>query len=220
MRKKQYVVIGLGRFGSSIAKTLYSIGNDVLAIDIDGEIVQEISDYVTHAVQADTTEESNLKTLGISNFDVAVIAIGSDTQASIMTTLLVKDLGVKTIIAKANSELHGRVLKKIGASRVIFPERDMGIRVAHNLVSTSILDHIELSRDYSLAEIESPEEWVGKTLKELNMRHKYGINVMALKRNDEINISPSADEKIEKGDIIVAIGGIEELNELENKINP
>lgn len=218
MKRKQFVVIGLGRFGSSIAKTLYSLGNDVLAIDSNEETVQDIADSVTHAVQVDATDENSLRTLGISNFDVAVISIGSDVQASIMAALLAKEHGVKTIIAKANSELHGRVLKKIGVDRVIFPERDMGVRVAHNLVSSSILDYIELSPDYSIAEIASPKEWYGKTLKELNMRSKYGINVMALKRNNEVNVSPSAEDTIGKGDIIIAIGEIDELNKLESKI--
>lgn len=218
LRKKQYVVIGLGRFGSSIAKTLYSLGNDVLAIDKDEEVVQEMADNVTHAVQADSTDENSLRALGVSNFDVAIVSIGSDIQGSIMATLLVKELGVKKIIAKANNELQGRVLKKIGASRVVFPERDMGVRVAHNLVSSSILDYIELSPEYSIAEIVSPSEWEGKTLKDLNMRSKYGINVMALKKNNEVNVSPTAEEIIEEGDIIVAIGGVEELNDLESKI--
>lgn len=218
MKKKQFVVIGLGRFGASIAKTLYSLGNDVMAIDPDEEIIQEIADSVTHAVQADGTDEHSLRALGIGNFDVAVVTIGSNVQASIMTALLVKDLGVKNILAKAHSELHAKVLKKIGVDRVIFPERDMGVRVAHNLVATNILDYIELSPDYSIAEIVSATEWEGKSLQELNMRTKYGINVMALKRNNEVNISPMAEDIIHAGDIIVAIGGTEELNELENKI--
>lgn len=219
MKKKQFVVIGLGRFGSSIAKTLYSLGNDVLAIDADEDVIQNIADSVTHAVQADATDENSLRTLGISNFDVAVVTIGSKVQASIMAALLAKDLGVKYILTKAHNELHAKVLKKIGVDRVIFPERDMGVRVAHNLVSTNILDYIELSADYSIAEIASPEEWHGKTLNQLNMRSKYGINIMAIKKNDEVNILPSADDTVEQGDIIVAIGGIEELNELENEIN-
>lgn len=220
MRKKQFVVIGLGRFGSSVANTLYELGNDVLAIDSDEEVIQDIADSVTHAVQADATDENTLKALGISNFDVAVVTIGSNVQASIMTALLVKELGVKKILAKAHNELHAKVLQKIGVDKVIFPERDMGVRVAHNLVATSILDYIELSPDYSIAEIISPSDWVGKSLKELNMRARYGISVMALKRDNEINVSPSAEDTIREGDVIVAIGGTEELNQLENKINP
>ena len=220
MKKKQFVVIGLGRFGSSVAKTLYELGNDVLAIDADEEVIQEIADSVTHAVQADSTDENTLKALGISNFDVAVVTIGSNVQTSIMTALLIKELGVKNILAKAHNELHAKVLQKIGVDKVIFPERDMGVRVAHNLVATSILDYIELSPDYSIAEIISSSDWVGKSLKELNMRAKYGISVMALKRDNEINVSPLAEDIIQEGDVIVAIGGTEELNELENKINP
>ena len=220
MKKKQFVVIGLGRFGSSVAKTLYELGNDVLAIDADEEVIQEIADSVTHAVQADSTDENTLKALGISNFDVAVVTIGSNVQTSIMTALLIKELGVKNILAKAHNELHAKVLQKIGVDKVIFPERDMGVRVAHNLVATSILDYIELSPDYSIAEIISSSDWVGKSLKELNMRAKYGISIMALKRDNEINVSPLAEDIIQEGDVIVAIGGTEELNELENKINP
>jgi len=218
MGKKQFIVIGLGRFGTSVAETLYSLGNDVLAVDHDEDVVQNISDNVTHAVQVDANDENSLRALGIRNFDCAVISIGSSIQSSILATILVKELGVKHIVAKATTELHAKVLYKIGANRVVFPERDMGVRVAHNLVSSNILDYIELSPDYSIAEVVSPEEWNNKTLKELNVRAQYGISVMAIKRNNDIDISPSADTIIEPGDIIVAIGSIEELNKLENLI--
>ncbi|ACQ51690.1 TrkA family potassium uptake protein [Clostridium botulinum] len=215
MGKKQFVVIGLGRFGTSVAKTLYTLGNDVLAIDSSDDIVQDISDSVTHSVQIDATDENSLRALGIRNFDVAVITIGSDIQASTMATLLVKEMGVKYIIAKANTEIHAKVLYKIGADRVVFPERDMGVRVAHNLVSTNILDYIELSPNYSIAEIVTPKIWHGKTLNELNIRANYGINVVALKRGEEINVSPVAEDTIEPGDIIVAIGSEEDLTKVE-----
>lgn len=218
MAKKQFVVIGLGRFGTSVAKTLYSLGNDVLAIDVDEETVQSISDSVTHSVQAEATDENTLRSLGIRNFDVAVVTIGSDLQASVMVTLLLKELGVKHIIAKANSELHAKVLYKIGADRVVLPERDMGVRVAHNLVSSNILDYIELSPDYSIAEIANPRVWQGKTLQELNLRANYGINVVAVKKDNDINVSPMADDVLESGDVIVAIGGADELNKLESQI--
>ncbi|QCX32938.1 TrkA family potassium uptake protein [Caloramator sp. E03] len=215
MLSKQFVVIGLGRFGSSVATTLYSLGNEVLAIDTDEEIVQSISNSVTHAVQADATDEATLRSLGIRNFDVAVVTIGSDIQSSIMITLLCKELGVKYVIAKAHNEMHAKVLYKIGADRVVFPERDMGVRVAHNLCSSNILDYIELSPDYSIMELEAIHEWEGKSLRELNMRSKYGINVMAIKRNNDINISPNADDKIYHGDVLVVIGGTEDLKVLE-----
>ncbi|NEZ47729.1 TrkA family potassium uptake protein [Clostridium niameyense] len=216
MSKKQFVVIGLGRFGTSVANTLYSLGNEVLAIDSNEDIVQSISDSVTHSVQLDATDENSLKALGIRNFDVAVITIGSNIQASTMVTLIVKELGVKYIIAKANSELHAKVLYKIGADRVVLPERDMGVRVAHNLVSSNILDYIELSRNYSIAEIAIPKKWYNKTLNELSIRANYGINVVALKRGEEINVSPVAEDIVEEGDIIVAIGSEEDLSKVES----
>lgn len=213
---KQYVVIGCGRFGSSVAKTLYGLGNEVLAIDKDEEKVQEISDSVTHAVQADVMDESVLRELGIKNFDIVVVSIGSDLEASIMATLIAKELGVKTVIAKAQSDLHGKVLSKIGADKVVFPERDMGVRVAHNLVSTNILDFIELSPDYSIVEITAIPEWENKTLKELRLPTKYGINVMAIKREKFINVSPYADDMILKGDVLVVIGSTEDLKKIEH----
>ena len=214
-KNKQFVVIGLGRFGESVAKTLYGLGHDVLAVDMDEDLVQEISDSVTHAVQMDATDESALRTLGLRNFDVAVVTIGTNIQASVMVTLLVKDLGVKYIIAKGQSDLHAKVLYKIGADRVVLPEKDMGVRVAHNLVSASILDYIELSPDYSMMEMKALKEWDGKNINELKLRSKYGINVMAIKKGDEINISPSADEVISSDDIIVAIGSAEDLAKIE-----
>ena len=218
MSKKQFIVIGLGRFGSSVAETLYSLGNDVLAVDHDEDVIQNISNKVTHAIQVDADDENSLRALGIRNFDCAVISIGSDIQSSILATLLVKELGVKHVVAKATTALHAKVLYKIGANRVVFPERDMGVRVAHNLVSSNILDYIELSPEYSIAEVVSPVEWHNKTLRELNVRAQYGINVMAIKRNNDIDVSPLADNVIEPGDIIVAIGSIEELNTLENLV--
>ncbi|GAA0124683.1 potassium channel family protein [Clostridium senegalense] len=218
MVKKQFIIIGLGRFGTSVAETLYALGNDVLALDKDEEVIQNISDKVTHAVQVDANDEHSLRALGISNFDVAIISIGSDVQASILSTLLVKELGVKHIITKANNALHAKVLYKIGANRVIFPEKDMGVRVAHNLCSSNILDYIELSPDFSIAEIVSSPVWYGKTLRELNLRAEYGINIMAIKTHNEINVAPSPDERIQEEDIVVAIGETKQLNNLEKLI--
>lgn len=213
---KQFVVIGLGRFGSSLARTLYGLGHDVLAIDMKEDVVQDISDSVTHAVQADATDENALRSLGLRNFDVAIVTIGTNIQASIMVTLIVKELGVKYVVSKAQSELHAKVLYKIGADRVVFPERDMGIRLAHNLVSSSVLDFIELAPDYSIVEIAALPEWEGKTLKELNMRVRYGINIMAIKHGAEINISPRADDVIDKNDVLVVIGSNEDLKRVGN----
>lgn len=215
---RQFAVIGCGRFGSSVAKTLYGLGYDVMAIDRNEDVVQSMADSVTHAIQADGTDEASIKALGIRNFDVVVVTIGSDIQSSILITLIVKELGVKYVIAKAQNELHGKVLYKSGADRVVFPERDMGVRVAHNLVSSNILDYIELAPDYSIMEISALEEWEGKTLLDLNMRGKYGINVMAIKHGTEINISPRASDAIYKDDILVVVGNNDDLRRIERKI--
>ncbi|MCC5910512.1 MAG: TrkA family potassium uptake protein [Clostridiaceae bacterium] len=212
---KQYVVIGCGRFGSSIAENLYRLGHDVLAIDKNEETVQNISDKVTHAVQSDSTDEHALRSLGIRNFDVAVVTIGSDIQSSIMATLIVKDLGVKYVVAKAQNDMHAKVLYKIGADRVVFPERDMGVRVAHNLVASNILDYIELAPDYSIMEITALDEWDGKTILDLNIRSKYGVNIMAIKHGNHINVSPLADDLVAKGDILVVIGHNKDLKRLQ-----
>ena len=217
MDLKQFVVLGLGRFGSSLARTLYGLGYDVLAVDEMEEAVQEISESVTHAVQADATDESTLRSLGLRNFDVAIVAIGSNIQSSILISMIVKELGVKHVVAKAQSELHAKLLYKIGVDRVVFPERDMGIRLAHNLVSSNVLDFIELSSDYSIVEMAALDEWQGKTLKDLDFRRKYGLNVIAIKRNGEMNVSPRAEEKIEENDVLVVIGDNERITRLEKK---
>ncbi len=215
---KQYVVIGCGRFGSNVARTLNSLGNEVLAIDIDHEKIQYISKEVTYGVQADVTDENALRGLGIGVFDVAIVSIGSNYQASIMATLMAKELGVNRVIAKADDALHGKVLSKIGADKVIYPERDMGIRVAHNLVSSNILDFIELSPDYSILEVTALEQWANKTLKELKLPSKYGINVMAIKREKDINVSPYADDIILKNDILVVIGNTLDIKKIEQSV--
>lgn len=218
MAGKQYLVVGLGRFGTSVAKTLYNSGNDVLAIDKSEEVVNEISEHVTQAVAVNATDETSLKAMGIGNFDVAVVSIGTDVQSSIMAVLLLKELGVKYIIAKAHDDLHGKVLRKIGADRVVFAERDMGMRVAHNLVSSNILDYIELSPNYGIVETLPPRGWHGKSLNELNVRSKYGINIIAIKRGKDVNVSPSAEEIIGINDILVVVGGTEELEKLEDMV--
>lgn len=214
---KSFAVIGCGRFGSSVARTLYELGNEVLAIDINEEYLNELADEVTLAIQADVKDEKALKNLGLSNVDVAVISIASDLEASIMATLIAKELGIKRVVAKAQSEMHGKILHKIGADKVIFPERDMGVRVAHNLASTNILDFIELSSDYSILEINALKEWENKSLSQLKLPNKYGINVMAIKRNNSINVSPNGEEVIHEKDILVVIGSKEDINRIEHK---
>ena len=216
---KQFIVVGLGRFGISVAETLSSMGHDVLAIDKSAEAVQDVAEKVTHAVQMDATDEYALKSLGVRNFDVAVITIGSDIQASIMVTLLLKEAGVKYIICKGQSELHRKVLLKIGADRVVLPEKEMGIRVAHNLVSSNLLDLIELSENYQIIEMNAPKEWVGKSLGELDIRDDFGISILAIRDKDnEINISPKAGVIIPQGAVIIGIGSDKALLNLEKTV--
>lgn len=215
MANKQFVIIGLGIFGSSMARTLYSLGNDVLAIDKNENLVQKIADEVTQAVVLDATDENALKSLGINNFDVAVVTIGENIQSSIMATILVKELGAKYIISKAKNDLHGKVLKKIGADRVVLPEKEMAIRIAHNLVSSNILDYIELSSDYTIVEIQVPDKWIDKSLKDIKLRSKYGINVIAIKRKEKLVISPLGEDKLLENDIIISIIQSEDLEKLE-----
>jgi len=217
---KQFLIIGIGRFGEALAQRLYELGHEVLAIDKDEERIQRISDKVTHAVTADATDESVLKSLGVRNFDVGAVSIGSDIQSSIIITLMLKEMGVKYVVAKAQNELHAKVLYKIGADRVVFPERDMGERVAHNLIATNILEYIELSPEHSIIEFAVPSSWVGKDLRDLNLRARFGVNVVAIRNinnDDEINVSPKADNEIKEGDVLIVIGNNEDLKKLEKK---
>jgi trk system potassium uptake protein TrkA len=213
--KKQFAVIGLGRFGGSVCKTLSEMGHEVLAIDTDENKVSQFANHVTQAVQLDSTDESGLREIGIRNFDHVIVAIGDNIQASILTTLILKDLNVPYITVKAQNDYHEKVLSKIGATKVIHPERDMGIRIAHNLISENVLEFIELSPDYSLVEIIASEKMVGKSLLELNIRAKYGCNIMAVKTGDELNISPRAEDVIQRGDLLVIIGSNKDISRFE-----
>lgn len=218
MKHKQFAVIGLGRFGTSIAQALYHMGHDVLAVDISEERVNSVMKDVTHVVQVDSTNEAALRSLGLDNFDVVIVSIGQDVQASILTTLILKEMGVKNIVAKARTELHGKVLYKIGANRVVYPEWDMGIRVAHNLVSANILDFIELSDDYSIVEIKAPANMVGKSLQQLDLRAKMGVTVLAIKGEEGINVSPGAKDQVAEGEILVLVGKNEQLQKIEERL--
>lgn len=214
---KQFAIIGMGRFGSSVARTLYEMDYEVMGIDENEERINENIQFVTHAVAADSTDERALKEIGIRNFDVVVVAIGVDIQASILTVLTLKELGVKKIVAKAQNERHGQVLYKVGADRVVFPERDMGVRVAHNLISANVLDFIELADDYSVAEVVVSSKFVGKNLRQLDIRRNYEVNVIAIKSGDKFNIAPSPDETIQYGDVLVVIGNNKDLKAFEER---
>jgi trk system potassium uptake protein TrkA len=208
---KQYAVIGLGRFGTSIARRLNEAGQEVLGIDVNEERVEDVELYVTHAVVADSTEEKALTSLGIRNFDCVIVAIGNDMQASILTVMLLKDLGVKKVIAKALSKRHGKVLERIGADWIIYPERDMGERVANQLLSPNMLNYIELSKEYNIEEIIIPSKMAEKNLRELDIRAKYNISVIAIVSEGDIIISPSPEQTIHKDDLLVVIGSRDDL---------
>lgn len=211
---KQFVVIGLGRFGISVARTLSELGHDVLAIDTNENAVDSIMDDVTHAVQADAREEDTLRALGVRNFDTAVVAIGDDLEASILVTIMLKEIGVNYVVAKAQTALHGKVLQKIGADKVIYPEKDMGVRLAHNLVAANVLDFVELSPDYSIVEITPPAQFIHKTLGELNLRAKYGLSVITMKKGDDVLVAPGADARIDAKDVLVILGKNNDLAKL------
>jgi len=215
MPKKQFAVIGLGRFGSSVARFLSEMKYEVLAIDNNSERVQSLAHIVTQAVTADSTDEETLRALGLRNFDVVVVAIGSDIQASILTTLILKELGVPRLVAKAQNDLHGKVLARIGADRVIFPERDMGLRVAPQLISPNILEHIELSPEYGIVEMEAAPGMIGRNLRELGIRAELGCRVLAIKTGNRMNISPGAEDLIREGDVLVNVGRNRDLHRLE-----
>ncbi|WP_114383561.1 potassium channel family protein [Paenibacillus prosopidis] len=215
MKKNQFVIVGLGRFGSSLGRELIQLGYEVLGIDKDEEAVQEMSNVLTYSVSADCTDEETLRSLGVRNFDCGVVAIGDDIQASILTTILLKDLGVKKVVAKAMSELHGRVLEKIGVDRVVYPERDMGIRVAHQLVSPNLLDYIELSKEYTIAELAVPQCLNGKSLHDLNPRARFGCSIVAINKPGGIIIAPTATDVLTERDVMVIIGTNDQIEQFE-----
>lgn len=223
---KQFAVIGLGRFGFSVAEILGGKNCQVLAIDIEEEKVQDISEFVIHAVQIDATDEKALKAVGIKDVDVAVVAIGT-IEASILVAVTLKEIGIKKIIAKAISADHGKILERVGVTRVIFPERDMGSRLASSLLAPKIVDHINLSDTYSILEMVPPQNFIGKSLREIDVRAKYGLNVIGIKRpaslkgkkkaEDDINISPKADDVVGKGDVLIIIGSNKNIEKMKEK---
>lgn len=219
MKTQQFVVIGLGRFGSSLSLELMDLGYEVLGIDRNEEVVNNMSNQLTHAVCADATDEEVLKSLGVRNFDCGIVAIGSDIQMSILAAILLKELGIKTVVAKAISVLHGRALEKLGVDRVIFPERDMGVRVAHQLVTPNLLDYIDLSKDYSIVEMNVPENLHGKNVGDLNPRTRFGCSIVAIHRESGVIIAPTAMDLLKMGDIMVIIGSKRNIEEFEAIIN-
>ena len=203
---KSYIVIGLGRFGSQAAKRLYEYGCEVLAIDREPDLVQPVSNLVTQAVVADARDKEVLRALGAKDFECAIVAIGDNLADSVLATMNLKELGVPYIVCKASDETHRQVLLKLGADRVLIPEQEHADRLAKNLSSPNVLEYIELSEEYGIIEIPAPKSWVGKTLKELNVRAKLGVNIIAVEKGRNINVSPLADYCIAAEDIMVVLG--------------
>jgi trk system potassium uptake protein TrkA len=211
---KQVAVIGLGRFGASVARTLMQAGCEVLGVDVDEVRVRALADSITDAVRADALDEEALRTLGLRNFEVVIVAIGHDVKASILVTVLLKEIGVPKVVAKAQDDVHGKVLQKVGADIVVFPERDMGVRIAHTLLSRSIIDEIQLSADYSIFELQAPTRFLDRSLKDLRLRQEFGLTILAVRREDRVVVSPDASFVFEVGDILVALGQPDRLEQL------
>ena len=203
---KSYVVIGLGRFGSKVATELCALGCEALVMDTRADLVQQISNEVTQAVVADAQDPEVLKALGVRNFDCAIVAVGSDLASAVMATMNLKELGVPYVVCKAHDDTRRRVLEKLGADRVVIPEQENACRLARSLSSPNVLDYIELSEDYGIIEVPAPKTWHNKTLVELNVRAKLGVNIIAVRRNGRIDVSPSANYRIEPGDVLVVLG--------------
>lgn len=218
MKAGQFVILGMGRFGSSLGRELVEMGCEVLGVDRDEEKVEELSSVLTHTIVADATDEDVLRSVGVRNFDCGIVAIGDDIQASILAAILLKELGVKKVVAKAVTELHGRVLERIGVDRVVYPERDMGIRVAHQLTSPNLLDYIELSKQYTIAEMTVPGCLSGKSLANVNPRGRFGCSVVAINKTKGIVIAPNASDVLNEKDVMVVIGTNEQIEQFQQSI--
>ncbi|MDR7543268.1 MAG: TrkA family potassium uptake protein [Armatimonadota bacterium] len=216
----QFAVIGMGRFGRSLAVTLHRLGHQVLAIDKNEEALRAVSDEVTHAVQLDSTDEEALRGVGITNFDAVVVAIGDFIEESILTTLLLTELGCEKIVAKAVDDRQGKVLERVGAHLVVYPERDMGIRIAHTLAAPGVLDYLELSPTFSIEELSIPESMTGRTLGQLDLKSRFGVSVLLIRRDGQLMISPSPETRLQTGDVLVVVGENRQLSRLEANLEP
>lgn len=212
---KSFVVIGLGRFGTAVAEELYALGHEVLAIDREEGCAQRVSEIVTHTIIADAKDESVLQSIGVRNFDGVIICM-TDIEDSVMIALMLKDMGAKYIIAKSKSKQHSRMLEMIGVDRIVFPEQDMGVRLAQTISSRRALDFIELSPDYAIVELPLPNVWQDKTLAEIGVRKQFGINVLAVRRGEkEIQVSPQAEFLLKHGDVLIVVGKNQNIRKLE-----
>ena len=217
--KKLVAVVGLGRLGSQVARTLYQLGHDVMAIDQDDQLVQGLMGEVTYSVRGAATNEAVLQELGVHNFDVAIVAIGSNVQANIMVTVLLKTMGIPYIVARAHNELHGNTLERIGCNKVIHPEAESGTRLAHSLFNPDVQEYMELTSSFGISRIRVPDRFINMTLREsgfAGVRDKYGVAVLALKRGDDLRLNPDSDDRLASGDVLVVVG----RDELVGRISP
>ena len=216
MKRQLFGVIGLGRFGEAISTRLAELGHDVIGVDSSEDRVRELADAVSQTVQLDATDGKALRAAGVADVDVAVVSIGEDIESSVLVVMLLHELGVRSVVAKAVTPLHGRILERLGVSRVIFPERDMALRVAQSLVMPNVLDYVELSQDFSFVEVPAPEPFIGHTLRQLELRPKYGLTLIAIKRRidgkETTNVSPAAEDVIDRGDVLVLLGSNAKLS--------
>lgn len=212
--KRQFLVVGLGRFGTSLATSLESMGGEVMVVDVREAAVSEIADMVTHSLIADTTEERVVKDLGVEQFDEVICAIGGDIEASLMTTLLLREFGAKKLISKASTELHGRLLEKIGVDRVVYPERDVSSKLAKEfLAPPGIEELLAFSVRHKMFEIKAPDVFDQRSLKDLHLRARFGMNVIAIRRGGDIIVSPGANEVVQGGDGLVVVGDFEKAQQ-------
>ena len=214
---KSFIVFGIGRLGSTVAKKLYAMHNDVLAVDVNIEKIKTISEDVTTAIQADIMDADVLEDLGLSNFDCAVIAIGSSLESAIMATISCVEADVPMIIAKAPTRRYGAILKRLGAHKIIYPEVDMGVRLAKSLSDNGISDYFEISENYGVIEYEVTEDWVGETVRLLAFRSHFHVNVIAIRRDEGLIVHNIADEILQKGDAIIFFGSDEDLKEIQKE---
>lgn len=215
---EQFAVIGLGKFGAAITKTLYKLGKDVLAIDSHEERVNNVRDHATHTITADASDINVLKELGIPNFDAVIIAIGENMQANILITMMCKELGIKNIIAKAQNEIHKAVLEKIGADLVIIPEEDMAVKLASTLANPGLNDLMELTENYSIVESGIPRSWSGRSLSDLNIRGKYNINLLMIKRGKDVITSLTGETILKNEDKLISGGSNIDIHKFMEKI--
>ncbi len=215
--EKQYAVLGMGSFGESVALTLENMGCDVLVMDDSYEKIQDISDKVSYAMKADISDPDALQALGGKNLDGVVVAVSENLEAGIMATMLCKEMGIPLVVAKAKNKLQGAILKRVGADRIVYPEIEMGSRVAKSLVSREFMDWIELSNDYSMVEIAVPDKWVGRTLVDINVRERLGINVVGIIVNGKIDVTLDPQKPLPEGGILIVIGANDVLEKFDSK---